>query len=73
MAKELVNLLSHIGVPDEILTDQGTNFMSSLLEKIYCLLHIKRIMTTPYHPQTDGVLERFNGSLKGYIEKVCES
>ena len=70
VAKELVNLFSHVGVPDEILTDQGTNFMSSLLEEIYCLLHIKRIRTTPYHPQTDGVVERFNGTLKGMLKKI---
>ena len=69
MAKELVNLFSHVGVPDEILTDQGTNFMSLLLEEIYCLLHIKRIRTTPYHLQTDGVVERFNGTLKGMLKK----
>ena len=50
IAKELVNLFSHVGVPDEILTDQGTNFMSSLLEEICQLLHIKKIRTTPYHP-----------------------
>ena len=43
VARELVNLFSHVGVPDEILTDQGTNFMSSLLEEIYHLLHIKKI------------------------------
>ena len=69
VAKELVNLFSHVGVPDEILTDQGKNFMSSLLEEIYCLLHTKRIRTTPYHPQTDGVVERFNGTLKGMLRK----
>ena len=32
VAKELVNLFSQVGVPDEILTDQGSNFMSSLLK-----------------------------------------
>ena len=69
VAKELVNLFSHVGIPDEILTDQGTNFMSSLLEEIYQLLHIKRIRTTPYHPQTDGLVERFNGTLKGMLRK----
>ena len=69
MAKELVHLFSHVGVPDEILTDQGSNFMSALLEEMYCLLHIKRIRTTPYHPQTDGLVERFNGTLKGMLRK----
>ena len=69
VAKELVHLFSHVGVPDEILTDQGSNFMSALLEEMYCLLHIKRIRTTPYHPQTDGLVERFNGTLKGMLRK----
>ena len=36
--KELVNLFSHVEIPDEILTDQGTNFMSNLLEGIYCIV-----------------------------------
>ena len=69
IAKELVNLFTHVGVPDDILTDQGTNFMSSLLEEIYRPLHIKDIRTTPYHPQTDGVVERFNGTLKSMLRK----
>ena len=69
IVKELVNLFSHVGVLDEILTDQGTGFMSSLLEEIYQLLHIKKIRTTPYHPQTDGVVEWFNGTLKSMLKK----
>ena len=69
VAKELVNLFSHVGIPDEILTDQGTNFMSTMMEEIYRMLHIKRIRTTPYHPQTDGLVERFNGTLKGMLKK----
>ena len=59
VAKELIKLFSHVGIPDEILTDQGTNFMPTMIEEIYRLLHIKRIRTTPYHPQTDGLVERF--------------
>ena len=57
VAKELVNLFFYVGVPNEILTDQCTNFMLSLMENIYCLHHIKRIRTNSYHPQTDGVVE----------------
>ena len=34
IARELVHLCSRMGIPDEILTDQGTNFMSSLLEEV---------------------------------------
>ena len=69
VAKELVNLFSHVGIPEEILSDQGANFMSSMLQEVYLLLNIKRIRTTPYHPQTDGLVERFNGTLKDMLRK----
>ena len=70
IAKELVKLFACVGIPDEILTDQGTNFMSTLLQEIYQILHIRRIRTTPYHPQTDGLVERFNGTLKSMLRKL---
>ena len=60
VAEELMNLFAHVGVPSEILTDQGTNFTSQLLAEVYRLLHVKPIRTTPYYPQTDGLVERFN-------------
>ena len=69
IAKELVTLFSRVGIPEEILTDQGTNFMSTLLQEIYRLLNISRIRTSPYHPQTDGLVERFNGTLKAMMRK----
>ena len=55
----------------EILSDQGTNFMSQLLKEIYRLLNIHPIRTTPYHPQTDGLVERFNRTLKSMLKKVA--
>ena len=69
IAKELVGLFTRVGVPEEILNDQGANFMSSLLGEVYQVLHIRRIRTTPYHPQTDGLVERFNGTLKAMLKK----
>ena len=69
IARELAGVFARVGVPDEILTDQGPNFMSSLLQELYRLLQIKRIRTTPYHPQTDGFVERFNGTLKAMLRK----
>ena len=52
IAEELVNVFSRVGVPKEILTDQGANFTSELLRELYQLLHIHSIRTSPYHPQT---------------------
>lgn len=34
--------------------------MSQLLAELYKLLHINAIQTSPYHLQTDGLVERFN-------------
>ena len=67
VAKELVNFFIRVGVPEEILTDQGTNFTSQLLQEVYRLLHVKPIRTFPYHPQTDGLVERFNHTLKSML------
>ena len=59
ITEELVKF-SRVGIPKEILMDQGSNFVSQLLTEIYRLLHIHPIRTTPYHPHTDGLIERFN-------------
>ena len=70
IAEELMAFFACVGVPDEILTNQGTNFTSQLLTEVYRLLQIKPIRTTPYHPQTDGLVERFNGTFKTILKKV---
>ncbi|KAL2082601.1 hypothetical protein ACEWY4_012302 [Coilia grayii] len=69
VANCLVQLFTRVGVPREIVTDQGTNFMSVLLKQVYSLLGVKAIKTTPYHPQTDGLVERFNRTLKTMLRR----
>ena len=56
---EEVKVFARVGVPEEILTDQGSSFTSQLLAELYRLLHIHSIRTSPYHPQTDGLVECF--------------
>ena len=51
------------GVPHRLLTDNGSNFSAALSEDIYILLKIQKLWTSPYHPQTDGLVERFNRTL----------
>ena len=58
-----------MGVLREVLTDQGTNFTYKLLKQVYKYLGIKGIRTTPYQPQTDGLVERFNKTLKSMLRK----
>ncbi|XP_056605021.1 uncharacterized protein LOC130421252 [Triplophysa dalaica] len=69
VADTLFRLISRVGIPKEILTDQGTAFMSRTLRELYGLLGIKTIRTSVYHPQTDGLVERFNRTLKSMIRK----
>ena len=69
VAEKLMELFSRVGIPKEILSDQGTNFMSQLLKELYNLLHVHPIRTSPYHPQTDGLVERFNKTLKSVLRR----
>ena len=71
VAEQLMTLFSRVGIPNEILTDQGSNFQSQLLRELYRLLHIEALRTSPYHPQTDGLVERFNQTLKSMLQKTA--
>ena len=59
----VVNILTKYGSLHTVLTNQGTNFLSNLLTEMYKLFQVKHIKTTSYHPQTDGLVERFNRTL----------
>ena len=71
VAEAMVDVFSRIGIPYEMLTDQGSVFMSQLTKELCGLLNIDYLRTTPHHPQTDGCLERWHGSLKHMLRK-CE-
>ena len=62
IAEKLVEQISRVGLPEDILTDQGSNFTFKLLAEIYGMLKIKGIRTTLFHAQTDGLVEHFNGT-----------
>ena len=64
IASCLVNkLITKYGAPQAVLTDRGTNFLSVLVNEICVLFKIRQMRTTAYHPQTDGLVERFNRTL----------
>ena len=47
-------------------------FSSQLLAELYRLLHFKAIRTSPYHPQTDRLVERFYQTLKLMLRKTAD-
>ena len=48
------------------------NFLSELFLEVCRLLGVKKVNTSDYHPQTDGLVERFNATLTDMIAKTTE-
>src|SRR6266487_4910096 len=55
-----------------ILSDRGTHFRNRLVEGLYEKFEIKHKLSSPYHPQTNGLVERFNRTLCESLAKVSE-
>ena len=72
VAEALVDIYSRVGIPREVLTDRGSQFTSELMREVSRLLSIRQMTTTPYHPACNGLVERFNGTLKSMLRKMCE-
>ncbi|OWZ16123.1 Gag-pol fusion protein [Phytophthora megakarya] len=60
-------VVSRHGVPERLLSDRGPNFISNLAMSFYQTLGIKKCFGAAYHPQTQGLIERFNGTLLGML------
>ena len=59
-------------IPEELLSDRGANFLSSLVQNICKILGVKKINSSGYHPQMDGLVEKFNSTLTDMIAKTCD-
>jgi hypothetical protein len=58
VAKAFVEeIILQFGIPQTVLTEQGSNFMSEVFSKVCKILRIKRIKCIAYHPQSNGSLE----------------
>ena len=62
--KLTTEFICRFGTPARIHTDQGREFESNLFEEVCKLLGIQKSRTTPYHPQSDGMVERFNQTVQ---------
>ena len=71
ISKALVNFFTLVDLPKEIQSDQGSNFMSGLLQQVVFQLGAKQIKSSVYHPESQGALERFHSTLKNMIRTYC--
>lgn len=60
-----------MGIPEVIQTDRGTNFTSNLFKRVTGQLGVRHTTSSPYHPQSQGVLERFHATLKSTVRAHC--
>ncbi|XP_040288719.1 uncharacterized protein LOC121001621, partial [Bufo bufo] len=68
VAEALVKVFSRVGFPKEVLSDQGTQFTAEVTQQIWKTCGVKSLTSSPYHPQTNGLCERFNGTLKQMLK-----
>ena len=63
-SQQLVNeFVCCFSVPKQLHSDQGAQFESQVVGEVCRLLHIDKTHTTPYHPQSDGLIEQFDRAL----------
>ena len=65
-------VVSRFGVPLCLHSDQGRNFESTVFSEMCRLLGVKKTRTTPLHPQSDGMVERFNRTLEAQLSKFVD-
>ena len=71
VAEALLDIYSRVGIPQEVLSDRGTQFTSDVMKEVSRLLSLKQLTSTPYHPICNGLVERFNGTLKLMLKRMC--
>ena len=71
ICEALKGYFSFFGLPTVIRSDCGSNFQSKQLKKLLKELGIEHITSSVYHPQSQGALERFHGTLKNMLRAYC--
>jgi transposase InsO family protein len=63
--------IPRFGAPLELHTDKGANFEAKVMKEVCRVFKITKTSTTPYHPQSDGMVERTNSTLQEMLTKLA--
>lgn len=66
-------VITHLGVPYVIHSDQGAQYESQLFSEMCKLFGIKKTRTTPYNPQSDGMVEKCNKTLASMLHAYVDN
>ena len=66
------HFFTRFGLPRHIHTDQGTPFESELFSELCMLLGIRKTRTTPWSPQSNGMIERLNRTIETLLRQTVE-
>ncbi len=69
----LVSIFSKTSIPERMMTDQGSQFCSRTLKQVCELFGVQQIRTSPYHPETNGAVERMHGNFQRILGKCVEN
>ena len=73
LAEFLYNdILLNYGAPYEIISDRGSSLLAGSMRSYEELQRIKHKASSPYHPQTNGMVERMHSMLRASIAKLCD-
>ena len=67
----LIGFFTRYGLPKTVQSDQGTNFTSKLFKQVLKRLGVQHNMSSAYHPESQGALERFHQTLKSMLKTYC--
>ena len=68
----MMEIFARTGIPLQLISDQGAQFVGALVSQLCKSLHIDRIQTTPYHSEGNGVVERMHGTLGAMLTKAAK-
>ena len=61
------------GMPSILLSDRGTPFVNALIKELCEKEEIRHRLTSPYRPQTNGMVERFNRTIEESLAKMTSN
>ena len=71
VAEALVEIFSRVGVPDDMLTDCGSQFTSEIMKEVARLLSLQSLTTSVFHAQCNRLVERSHATLKQMLLRMC--